>query len=244
MLALPAFRSFFSLARAVRMSLARLSASIRWSSDLSGAAAEVLTGAGMWAASIAAARGRARGCWPISAKFTSTSTRGRGTRRLEIERSDSSAATAIAGPRVAEALGPDRDQGGPGGDQLERVGAARRPLPCRRSAAGSRRRRRASARPRSAAPPGRRGRRGPAAMPGPAGGRIDRARLQRVDQRDRVGAALLGGDGDRGGVGDVRASASRSAASRSAAAAPPAAPPSRPAARRRSAPSGRWGRRR
>ena len=35
----------FSLARAVRMSLARLRASIRWSSDLSGAAAEVLTGA-------------------------------------------------------------------------------------------------------------------------------------------------------------------------------------------------------
>ena len=55
MLALPAFRSFFSLARAVRMSLARLSASILWSSDLSGAAAEVLTGEGMWAASIAAA---------------------------------------------------------------------------------------------------------------------------------------------------------------------------------------------
>ena len=45
MLALPAFRSFFSLARAVRMSLARLSASILSSSDLSGAAAEVLTGA-------------------------------------------------------------------------------------------------------------------------------------------------------------------------------------------------------
>ncbi len=45
MLALPAFRSFLSLARAVRMSFARLSASILWSSDLSGAAAEVLTGA-------------------------------------------------------------------------------------------------------------------------------------------------------------------------------------------------------
>ena len=44
MLALPAFRSFFSFARAVRMSLARLSASILWSSDLSGAAAEILLG--------------------------------------------------------------------------------------------------------------------------------------------------------------------------------------------------------
>src|SRR3954452_25597167 len=50
-----AFRSFFSLARAVRMSLARLSASIRWSSERSGAAKEDLTEeAGMWAASIAA----------------------------------------------------------------------------------------------------------------------------------------------------------------------------------------------
>ena len=49
MFALPAFRSFFSLARAERMSLARLRASILWSSDLSGAAAEVLTEAGMWA---------------------------------------------------------------------------------------------------------------------------------------------------------------------------------------------------
>src|SRR5215204_6446402 len=47
MLAFPALRSFFSLARAVRMSLARFSASIRWSSDLSGAATEVLTGTGI-----------------------------------------------------------------------------------------------------------------------------------------------------------------------------------------------------
>jgi hypothetical protein len=70
MLALPALRSFFSLARAVRMSLARFSASIRWSNDLSGAAAEVLTGAGMWAASIAAARGRARASGPFYGKFT------------------------------------------------------------------------------------------------------------------------------------------------------------------------------
>ena len=70
MLALPALRSFFSLARAVRMSLARLSASILWSSDLSGAAVEVLTGAGMWAASIAAGRGRARGFDPFQLKFT------------------------------------------------------------------------------------------------------------------------------------------------------------------------------
>ena len=74
--------------------------------------------------------------------------------------------------------------------------------------------------------------------------RVDRARLQRVDQRDRVGPALLGRDRDRRRVGDVRASASRSAASRSAAAALPAAPPSRPAARRRSGRSGRWDRRR
>ena len=65
MLALPALRSFFSLARAVRMSLARRRASIRWSSDLSGAADDVLTGAGMWAASIAAGHGRARGCLPF-----------------------------------------------------------------------------------------------------------------------------------------------------------------------------------
>ena len=73
MLALPAFRSFFSFARAVRMSLARLSASIRWSSERSGAAAEVLTGAGIWAASIAAARGRARPRTPFTSKFTWTS---------------------------------------------------------------------------------------------------------------------------------------------------------------------------
>ena len=76
MLALPALRSFFSLARAVRMSLARFSASIRWSSDLSGAAAEVLTGTGMWAASIAAAHERARSFDPFPRKFTWTSTRG------------------------------------------------------------------------------------------------------------------------------------------------------------------------
>ena len=50
MLARLALRSFFSFARAVRMSFARLSASIRWSRDLSGAAAEILTdGAGMCA---------------------------------------------------------------------------------------------------------------------------------------------------------------------------------------------------
>src|SRR3954463_4310516 len=61
MLARFAFRSFFGLARAVRMSLARLRASIRWSSDRSGAAKEDLTEeAGMWAASIAAVLGRAR----------------------------------------------------------------------------------------------------------------------------------------------------------------------------------------
>src|ERR1700755_859324 len=43
MLERPAFRSFFSLARAVRMSFARLRASILWSRDLSGAASEVFT---------------------------------------------------------------------------------------------------------------------------------------------------------------------------------------------------------
>src|SRR3954447_21656452 len=42
MLARFAFRSFFSFAQAVRMSLARLRASILWSSDLSGAASEDL----------------------------------------------------------------------------------------------------------------------------------------------------------------------------------------------------------
>jgi hypothetical protein len=47
MLALLPFRSFFSRARRERMSFARLSASILWSSDLSGAAVEVLTEAGM-----------------------------------------------------------------------------------------------------------------------------------------------------------------------------------------------------
>ena len=35
------------------------------------------------------------------------------------------------GPRVAEALGPDRDQRRPGGEEFERVGAARRSRPCR-----------------------------------------------------------------------------------------------------------------
>ena len=43
----------------------------------------------------------------------------------------------------------------------------------------------------------------PAARAGAPVRRIDRARLQRVDQRDRVGPALLGGDRDRGRVGDV-----------------------------------------
>ena len=45
MLTLPAFRSRFSWARFERIELARLSASILWSSDLSGAALEVWTGA-------------------------------------------------------------------------------------------------------------------------------------------------------------------------------------------------------
>src|SRR5688572_3653695 len=40
--ALPAFRSRFSRARSVRISLARLSASIRWVNDRSGAAPEVV----------------------------------------------------------------------------------------------------------------------------------------------------------------------------------------------------------
>ena len=57
---------------------------------------------------------------------------------------------------------------------------------------------------------------------------------QRVDQRDRVGPALLGGERDRGRVGRCSASASRSAASRSAGGAPRRAPASPPAARRRS----------
>ena len=74
MLALPAFRSFFSLARAVRMSLARLSASIRWSSDLSGAAAEVLTGGGHVGGEYSRGSRRVQGrSAPFSAKFTSTS---------------------------------------------------------------------------------------------------------------------------------------------------------------------------
>src|SRR2546429_9218666 len=47
MLVFPALRSFFSFARAERMSFARFRASIRWSSDLSGAAADVLTGGAM-----------------------------------------------------------------------------------------------------------------------------------------------------------------------------------------------------
>ena len=56
---------------------------------------------------------------------------------------------------------------------------------------------------RSAAPPARRGRRGPPPEPAPRR-RIDRAGLQRVDQRDGVGAAGFRGDGDRLRVGDVR----------------------------------------
>ena len=43
----------------------------------------------------------------------------------------------------------------------------------------------------------------PAASAGSAAGRVERRRLERVDQRDRVGPALLGGDRDRGGLGDV-----------------------------------------
>ena len=43
----------------------------------------------------------------------------------------------------------------------------------------------------------------PAPSQGRSGRRVDRRRLQRVDQRDRVGSALLGGDGDRRRVGDV-----------------------------------------
>src|SRR4051794_22031174 len=78
MLALPALRSFFSFALAVRMSLARRSASILWSSDLSGAEAEVLTEVGICAASIAAARERARKYDPFQPKFTSTLSRGLG----------------------------------------------------------------------------------------------------------------------------------------------------------------------
>ena len=78
MLARPAFRSFFSLARAVRMSLARLSASILWSSDRSGAASGGLDWGGRHVGGEYSRGSRAcKGDEPIAPKFISTSTRGR-----------------------------------------------------------------------------------------------------------------------------------------------------------------------
>src|SRR5262249_34465888 len=70
MLALFALRSFFSFALAVRMSFARRRASIRWSSDLSGAADDVWRGGGWGGASMAGGRGREGVCWLFWGKFT------------------------------------------------------------------------------------------------------------------------------------------------------------------------------
>ena len=169
MLALPALRSFFSLARAVRMSLARLSASIRWSSDRSGAAAEVLTGAGMWAASIAAGRGRARPSKPISleihlnleSRFRQPVLDGSAT-STGFKRSGNLARNPLAGPRVTEVLGSDRDQRSARGEEFDRVGAAARSRPCQRSGCSRLPRRRAAGRPPPAAP---RDPRAPRALP-------------------------------------------------------------------------------
>ena len=80
------------------------------------------------------------------------------------------------------------------------------------------------------------------AEPGPPRRRVERARLQRVDQRDRVGPALLGGR-PRPPPGRRRSgSASRSAASAvSGRSASQQRAASRPAARRRSGPECTFG---
>ena len=258
------------------MSLARFRASIRWSSDLSGAAAEVLTEAGIAAASIAAASARARGARPIFRQIhldleLRSRPEVRRCRRFSVFAAVSGAAGA-AGPsadlrRRREAALCER-LGELGADPRARPrgrGSSRcRPRP------GSRRRRAARARRRPLAiPPSRspgshdRGRDGgaPAASatgrtagpespprPAPSQGRSVAgsmaARLQRVDQRDGVGAALLGGDRDRGRVGDVRRQLDDQRLGGQRAQRLAAAPRSRPAPRRRSGPSGRWGRRR
>ena len=155
----------------------------------------------MWAASIAAARGRARPNGQLPKIHLDLYSRSRreelGTRR---QRCSSRRSANPLG--VAEVLGPDRHERRPGGEEFGRVGAARdsphaddRQLDRGRTARSW-----CSAIGRTAGPerpPW------PAAERGLAGSGIDRARLQGVDQRDGVGAALFGGDRDRRRVGDV-----------------------------------------
>ena len=127
MLALPAFRSFFSFARAVRMSLARFRASIRWSSDLSGAAAEVLTGAahvgGEYSRGSGARKGDLRDLRRNSPRP-----------RVEVEVARSPSRSSTLGQLARRPARPARGSRkfsvptatsvGPGGEEFERVGAA------------------------------------------------------------------------------------------------------------------------
>ena len=72
-----------------------------------------------------------------------------------IDPEDSSSGDPMAGPRVAEALGPDRDQRRPGGEDFERVIATRDP-PMPTIGSSPPRRQRGPGPPRSAASPARR----------------------------------------------------------------------------------------
>ena len=134
MLALPAFRSFFSLARAVRMSLARLQRVHPLVERPLGGRGGGLDWGGHVGGEYSRGSRARKGMLAISAQIH-LDLDSRSRSRVSTARSTGELGGDPApGPRVAEALGPDRDQRRAGGEHFERVGAARRPLPCRRSA--------------------------------------------------------------------------------------------------------------
>ena len=221
-----------SCARRVRISFARWSASIRWMRD---ARAPPSASAGCWWPAASAAslhtetrRGKAEiarirldldlssrsvsGWLTVLAVFAALfgpvdtlAASARRRPRVFASKSCSSCRDPRARGRVAEALGPDRDERRARVEQVARVAAASGRRPCRRRDRDARRRPRAtcaSATARTAGPD-----RPPVPPPshGAAAARrgCERQRAQRVDQRDGVGA---------GGLARPRATAATSAA--------------------------------
>ena len=163
------------------------SGSIRWSSDLSGAAAEVLTGAGMWAAMyIRGSQARARGFAAFSAKFIWTST----SRLHGLIVAESGAPFARAARRARR--DPLAGRAGRGSSRFRPPRGSRR-----RPAARARRRRsrRRPCRPPESAPRRRRARTCSSATPAPPGPRArrcrPRARAAAWPDRSRVAFSVL-----------------------------------------------------
>src|SRR5690349_17714750 len=212
----PLFRSFFSWARRTRMSFARFSASMRWSSDQTGAWAWVLVGTLARDTTIEPARTKGQNSFFFQGFLGDNS-------RLRVEPLRLAMRSCAGLCRVREAMGrglgrelrtdplrrarvaeenrPQSDVRGARGDQLERVAAGRHAAhPDDREPGRAIRvedggeRDRLQRRPRVAARPGAQARRERAL--------VEREPADRVHEREPVRARLLRGPRDRAHVRD------------------------------------------